>query len=78
MRRPEPKNVESPFNIDEMFISETDLKGIILFGNKVFSRVAKYPLSEMIGKPHNIIRHPDMPKVVFNFYGSLYKMINLF
>ena len=65
MRRPEPKNVESPFNIDEMFFSKTDLKGIILDGNEVFYRVAKYSPEEMIGKPHNIVRHPDMPKVVF-------------
>ena len=65
MRRPEPKNVESPFNIDEMFFSKTDLKGIIIDGNEVFYRVAKYSPEEMIGKPHNIVRHPDMPKVVF-------------
>jgi len=67
MARPkiEPKNVESKFEINEIFFSKTDLKGIILDGNEVFYRVAKYSPEELIGKPHNIVRHPDMPKVVF-------------
>jgi len=59
------KEVESPFENDEIFFSTTDLKGIINSGNDVFARVSKYPIEEMIGKPHNIVRHPDMPKVVF-------------
>ena len=61
----EPKNIESPFNIDELFFSITDPKGIILTGNDVFVRVAKMTRDELIGKPHNIIRHPDMPRAVF-------------
>ena len=73
MRRPEPKNVESQFNIDEMFFSKTDLKGIILDGNEVFYRVSKYPPEEMIGKPHNLVRHPDMPKVVFKLLWDYIK-----
>ncbi|WP_457643425.1 PAS domain-containing protein [Persephonella sp.] len=60
-----PKNIESPFNPDEMFFSITDLKGIILSGNDVFVRVSKYSRDELVGTPHNIIRHPDMPKIVF-------------
>ncbi|NPA13072.1 MAG: PAS domain-containing protein, partial [Aquificae bacterium] len=60
-----PKNMESPFKPDEMFFSMTDLKGIILSGNEVFYRVSKYSREELIGAPHNIIRHPDMPRIVF-------------
>ncbi|WP_456391932.1 methyl-accepting chemotaxis protein [Persephonella sp.] len=60
-----PKNIESPFNPDEMFFSITDLKGIILSGNDVFVRVSKYSRDELVGSPHNIIRHPDMPRIVF-------------
>ncbi len=60
-----PKDVESLFENNEMFFSTTDLKGIINSGNDVFARVSKYSLDQMIGKPHNIVRHPDMPKVVF-------------
>ncbi|NPA51868.1 MAG: PAS domain-containing protein [Aquificae bacterium] len=60
-----PKNIESIFKENEMFFSSTNLKGVILSGNSVFTRVSKYSIDEMVGKPHNIIRHPDMPKVVF-------------
>ena len=60
-----PKNVESPFKINELFFSKTDLKGIILDGNDIFYRVAKFSREELIGRPHNIVRHPDMPRIVF-------------
>jgi len=46
-------------------ISKTDLKGIITFVNTPFCKLAGYSKEELIGKPHNIIRHPDMPKSVF-------------
>lgn len=60
-----PKNVESTFKINELFFSKTNLKGIILDGNEVFYKVAKYSSEELIGKPHNKVRHPDMPRIVF-------------
>ncbi len=60
-----PKNIESTFLPDEMFFSTTDLKGRILSANNVFVRVSKFDRNELIGKPHNIVRHPDMPKIVF-------------
>ena len=46
-------------------VSETNLKGEILAVNDKFMEVAKYSKDELIGKPHNIVRHPDMPKEVF-------------
>jgi PAS domain S-box-containing protein len=46
-------------------VSETDTRGIITYANKKFCEVSQYSLDELIGKPHNIIRHPDMPKSVF-------------
>ena len=61
----EPKNIESPFGLDELFFSITDPKGVILTGNDVFQKVAKMDREELIGKPHNVIRHPDMPRVIF-------------
>ncbi len=61
----EPKNVESPFGIDELFFSITDPKGVILTGNDVFVKVSKMDRQELIGKPHNIIRHPDIPRAIF-------------
>jgi len=46
-------------------VSKTDLKGIITYVNEIFCEVAQYKESELLGKPHNIIRHPDMPKAAF-------------
>ncbi len=50
---------------DDFLVSQTDSKGRILFANDDFCKVAGYTLSELIGKPHNIVRHPDMPKAAF-------------
>lgn len=61
-----PINAAREFSIDELFFSTTNHKGIIAFGNTVFTRVSGYPAEDMIGKPHNIIRHPDMPRAVFH------------
>lgn len=46
-------------------LSETDIHGTIIFANDEFCRVSKYSRPDLIGKPHNIIRHPDMPKELF-------------
>ena len=46
-------------------VSETDAKGNIKFANDDFCKVAGYGLSELIGQPHNMVRHPDMPKAAF-------------
>jgi PAS domain S-box-containing protein len=46
-------------------ISEADLYGTITYANKKFCEVSQYDLSELLGKPHNIIRHPSTPKEVF-------------
>ncbi len=46
-------------------LSKTDTKGIIEYGNDYFVEISGYREDELIGQPHNIIRHPDMPKVIF-------------
>jgi len=46
-------------------VSETDEKGIIIFANNDFCTIAGYTIDELIGQPHNIVRHPDMPKAAF-------------
>lgn len=56
---------EIAFSSEELFFSRTDEKGIILSGNSVFQRISMYPWDELLHKPHNLIRHPDMPKAVF-------------
>lgn len=64
--RPEPTGIERHVESDELFFSTTDRKGIIRSANSVFSRVSGYGMSQLIGAPHNIVRHPDMPAGVFH------------
>jgi PAS domain S-box-containing protein len=60
-----PTSVERTFPEDDLIVSKTDLKGIITYANKTFLDVALYSEEEILGQPHNIIRHPDMPRCVF-------------
>jgi len=46
-------------------ISQTDLEGVITFANRQFCNVSGYKADELVGKPHNVIRHPDMPRTAF-------------
>jgi len=64
MERPEVIDEEYHFE-GRAIISETDTKGIIKFANRKFCEIAGYMPAELIGQPHNIIRHPDMPKAAF-------------
>jgi len=50
---------------DDLIVSKTDLKGKITYANENFLRFAGYPLRQILGAPHNIVRHPDMPRCVF-------------
>lgn len=59
---------EAQFEFSELFFSETDPRGIIVTGNSVFQRVSEYSWDELRGKPHNLIRHPDMPRGVFYLF----------
>lgn len=56
---------EGHLAIHELFFSTTNKKGILASANEVFARVSGYPLDQMLGKPHNIIRHEDMPRIAF-------------
>jgi PAS domain S-box-containing protein len=64
MDRPEPIDEEYLFE-GRVIISETDPKGIITFANRKFCTISGYEQDELVGQPHNIIRHPDMPKEAF-------------
>lgn len=57
--------VERTFGADEIIVSKTDTKGRIIYANEVFLRMAGYAEREILGQPHSIIRHPDMPRAVF-------------
>jgi len=55
---------------NELIISRTDLKGVITYVNETFAEISGYLPEELIGQPHNIVSHPDMPKSV---YADLWK-----
>jgi aerotaxis receptor len=50
---------------DEVITSRTDLKGNITYANDLFCEISGYSLDELIGKPHSIVRHPDMPSSIY-------------
>ncbi len=51
--------------LNRSIVSRTDLKGNITFANKAFCTLSGYDKDELIGSPHSIVRHPDMPKAAF-------------
>lgn len=57
--------VERFFEEDEIIVSKTNAKGHLTYTNSVFLRLASYTEKEVIGQPHSIVRHPDMPRCVF-------------
>jgi PAS domain S-box-containing protein len=61
----QPTGQERGFEKDEIIVSKTDAKGRLQYVNDVFCRVGLYSESELIGQPHSIVRHPDMPRCVF-------------
>ena len=50
---------------DDFLVSRTDLKGRITYANPAFIEISGYQHEELIGAPHNLIRHPDMPSPAF-------------
>lgn len=58
-------NQELTFGEEEFIVSKTDLKGRITYGNALFIQISGYDETELINQPHNILRHSDMPAVVF-------------
>ena len=56
---------------DDFIVSKTDLKGRLTYVNKIFIEMGEYKEEELLGKPHSIVRHPDMPKTVFKFLWEM-------
>jgi PAS domain S-box-containing protein len=65
MNKPSPTNKEYVVKSDAFLVSKTDIKGNITYCNPPFMEIAGYKEEELLGKPHNIVRHPDMPKLIF-------------
>jgi PAS domain S-box-containing protein len=70
--KPDPMNEEVPFDGGVM-ITETDTAGVITYANRKFRELTGYTKEELIGSPHNINRHPDMPKVAFKGMWDIIK-----
>ena len=58
-------NVEVPFPEGRLIVSRTDLEGILTHANDAFVELSGWEKDDLIGKPHHILRHPDMPKAAF-------------
>lgn len=65
MTKPKPLDKQIPLDPKKYIVSKTDAKGVITYANKYFIEVCGYSANELIGKPHNMIRHPDMPRAAF-------------
>lgn len=68
-----PTSIEHKMREDDFIVSKTDAKGIITYCNRVFIEFAKYEEEELLGQPHNIIRHPDMPRCIFKLMWDTIK-----
>lgn len=53
------------FPHDSYILSETDAKGLIIYANDLFCEIAGLKREEILGQAHNIVRHPDMPRIAF-------------
>lgn len=76
--RPTPIDREVSWDKSKTIISETDSFGTITNVNEVFTEVSGYSTAELIGQPHNIIRHPDVPKLVYKMLWENIKKGNNF
>lgn len=59
-----------PVDSDAVLISRTDKHGNIIYANQGFISISGYSESELLGQPHNILRHPDMPKAVYELFWN--------
>jgi len=78
-QRAQPTDREVTFGEDEIIVSKTDLKGRITYANDVFVRVSGFSERDVLGQPHSLVRHPDMPRSVFQLlWGTLQSGCEIF
>ena len=63
--RPFPIDVEMKISSNSMMVTKTDMRGDIIYVNDSFSSIVGYEKEEIIGTPHDALRHPDMPEAIF-------------
>ncbi len=62
-----PTDVEKEVTNIDIIVSKSDETGDITYANPIFYKIAGYEKVELFGKPHSIIRHPDMPRIIFKY-----------
>ncbi len=67
MQRPTPTDVEHEVTSVDMIVSKGDAEGNITYTNPIFMKITGYTQGELLDQPHSILRHPDMPKVIFKY-----------
>ncbi len=75
-----PKPIDNEIGLDntKIIMSKTDAKGIIAYANDYFMEICGYDEWELMAEPHNVIRHPDMPRIVFKLlWERLHKGENI-
>lgn len=68
-----PSRTEKRLADQDFIVSKTDISGKITYANRIFMEIAGYAEHDLLGKQHNIIRHPDMPRGVFRFMWQTLK-----
>jgi len=68
-----PTNNEKELLSNEFIVSKTDERGKLIYGNRTFIKISGYEEHELLGKPHSMLRHPDMPKLIFKLLWSRLK-----
>lgn len=61
-----PTGVERTLAHDDVIVTKTDLQGRITYANDVFCSISALPEADALGQPHNVIRHPDVPRALFH------------
>ena len=70
----QPKNItnnEKMLGEDDFIVSKTNLQGKIIYCNEIFAEMAGHSFGDLIGANHNLIRHPDMPRIAFKILWDL-------
>ncbi len=73
MDRPTPTDIEHEVRNIDMIVSKGDAEGNITYTNPIFMKISGYTQGELLDQPHSILRHPDMPKVIFKHLWSSIK-----
>ena len=73
-----PTKVEKLMRADDFIVSKTDSRGLITYCNPIFIEFSGFTELELLGKQHNLVRHPDMPRSIFALLWSTIKSGNEF